>query len=126
MGMMERNENQDWVIYSYTAEQAVADGVLVEVEQELREQMGFVWPVRLSQNVNVMVNPSEEEQKFGQSREGRLWDVLYVAHNAIRDAEPGESLVGFEITFGQRTSRLWACLDTTSGPAIHLITPEEY
>lgn len=124
--MVERREQDDWAIFTYSAEQAVADGVLVEVDRELREEMGYRWPVRLSQNVAAMVEPSEEDQQMGQSKEGRLWDLLFVSKLAMKGADPDERIVAFDALFGSRTSRLWACLDTTSGPAIHIITPEEY
>ena len=104
----------------------MADGVLVEVDRELREEMGYRWPVRLSQSVAGMVDPNEEDKLMGQSKEGRLWDLLFVSKLAIKGADPEERVVPFDILFGRRTSRLWACLDTTSGPAIHIITPEEY
>ena len=124
--MVERREQDDWAIFTYSAEQAVADGVLVEVDRELREEMGYRWPVRLSQDMAAMVNPSEEDRRMGQSKEGRLWDLLFVSKLALQGADPDERVVAFDILFGRRTSRLWACLDTTSGPAIHIITPEEY
>ena len=124
--MVERRREDDWIISTYSAEAAVADGVLVEVERELREELGYRWPVRLSQNVAAMVEPSAEDRQRGQSKEGRLWDLLFVSKLAIKGADPEERIVDFDILFGQRTSRLWACLDTTSGPAIHIITPEEY
>ena len=124
--MVERRREDDWIISTYSAEAAIADGVLVEVDRELREELGYRWPVRLSQNVAAMVEPSEQDRQRGQSKEGRLWDLLFVSKLAIKGADPDERIVGFDILFGARTSRLWACLDTTSGPAIHIITPEEY
>ena len=124
--MVERRERDDWIIHTYSAQEAVSDGVLVVVDRELREEMGFRWPVRLSQNVAGMVTPSEEDRRMGQSREGRLWDLLFVSKLAIKGAGSEERIVAFDVIFGQRTSRLWACLDSTSGPAIHIITPEEY
>ena len=124
--MVERRERDDWIIHTYSALEAVADGVLVVVDRELRDEMGFRWPVRLSQNVAGMVTPSEEDRRMGQSREGRLWDLLFVSKLAIKGAGSEERIVPFDVLFGSRTSRLWACLDSTSGPAIHIITPEEY
>ena len=124
--MVERRERDDWIIHTYSAQEAVSDGVLVVVDRELREEMGFRWPVRLSQNVAGMVEPSEEDRRMGQSKEGRLWDLLFVSKLAIKGAGSEERIVAFDVIFGSRTSRLWACLDSTSGPAIHIITPEEY
>ena len=92
--MVGRREEEDWIIHSYSAERAVADGVLVEVDSaELREEMGYRWPVRLSQSVAGMVEPSEEDKLMGQSKEGRLWDPLFVSKLAIKGADPEEHVV---------------------------------
>lgn len=74
--------------------------------------------------------PDEEAQQHGQSYEGRLWDVLCVAAVAMR-ASVDETLVSFKVTFHDRpgkryTKKLWAALDMTSGPGIHIMLPEEY
>lgn len=124
--MVERGKEKDWVIYSYTAEEAVRDGVLIEVDPTVRQEAGYRWPVRLSQNVATFVTPRDEDLNDRQSLAGRLWDLMGAARIAISNADPEEYLVPFDVTLGSKAKRLWACLDTTSGPAIHIITPEEY
>ena len=118
---------KEWeTIYSYTAEQALEDAVLVEVDAELSKEAGYRWPVRITQGVASRVTPSEVEERQGQSIEGRLWDVLWMARIAIGNADPHEHIAPFDVILGEETERLWACIDTTSGPAIHIIMPEEY
>ena len=115
------------VIYSYTAEQAIEDGILVDVTEMAKEifQVGcdMSWKYRISSNVhNACTPPKNSTQDYN----GRLWDVLNLARFAIRKAEKGSNLVEFVCKLGRKNFKLWACLDTTSGPAIHIITPEEY
>ena len=118
---------EEWrVVHSYSAEQAVSDGVLVEVDPELYEEAGYRWPVRITQGVASLVSPTEEEESRGQSLEGRLWDVLWMARVAILNADSDEHIAPFDVMLGGKTATLWACVDTTSGPAIHIIKPEEY
>ena len=113
------------IIHKYTAEQAMAEGVLIEVDPPLRKEAGYRWPVRITIGVASLVTP-EEEVDAGQSLNGRLWDTLHMARIAINNAERREFVVPFEVILGNQTATLWACLDTTSGPAIHIIRPEEY
>ena len=116
----------DELIYVYTAEQAVEDGVMVEVDPELAKEAGYRWPVRITQGVKSLVTPTEEDQSLGQSMEGRLWDVLWMARIAILGAHPEERFVAFDVMFGRKTTRLWGCVDATSELAIHILTPGEY
>ena len=118
--------NPDELIYSYTAEQAMADGILLQVDPDLSKEAGYRWPVRITQGVASLVQSTEEEEQLGQSTEGRLWDVLFMARIAILNADPHEHITPFDVILGERTVALWACLDSTSGPAIHIIKPDEY
>ena len=125
--MIEQDRNDpDDPIYSYTAEQAVEDGVLMPVDKDLCKEAGYRWSVRITQGVASLVQPTEEEERLGQSVEGRLWDMLFMARIAILNADRHEHITPFDIIFGERTVTLWACLDGTSGPAIHIILPHEY
>lgn len=120
------NDFFDNVIFSYTAEQAVKDGVLVDVTDMASQifQVGcdMTWKYRISVNVHQACTPPKNST---QDYDGRLWDVLNVARTAIRNAKEGDKLVEFHCKLGRKKLRLWAMLDTTSGPAIHIITPEE-
>ena len=125
MSERERPED-DLFVFSYSAEQAMDDGILIPVDTKLCKEAGYHWPVRITQGVASLVTPAEAEQSEGQSVEGRMWDTLWVARVAIMNAETHEQIVPFEVMFGGNTETLWACLDSTSGPAIHIIRPEEY
>lgn len=121
----------DEVIFSYTAEDALQDGVLMEIEKDFSQEAGFKWPVRITRGVHALLTPSEEAQEYGQDFQGRLWDVLNLARNAIRQTPGDETLACFPASFyngpgKERKISLWAALDLTSGPAIHILLPEEY
>ena len=127
--IMNRPVGEPRTISRYTAlaaENAVNNGVLIEVDPALRMEAGYRWPVRITQGVAALVTPEEEERSEGQSLEARLWDVLWLARVAISNGDPHETVAPFEVTLGQRSVPMCACLDTTSGPAIHIIRPEEY
>ena len=125
--MIERNKNtSEEPIYSYPSEQATKDGVLIPVDRGLCKEAGYRWPVRITKGVALLVAPTAEEESEGQSLEGRLWDVLWMARIALRNAEPHDYIVPFDVRLGGKTVTLWACVDTTSDPAIHIVTPEEY
>ena len=118
------------LIYSYTAEDAINDGFLHDVS-EMAKEAGFKWPVRITAGVFDLVKPSDSAKQYGQSFKGRLWDVLNMARLAVRRASPDETLTTFEVIFQdgpkiRKTKELWAALDTTFGPAIHIMLPSEY
>ena len=70
------------LIHVYTRAQAIADGVLVDVSAMAR-QAGFKVPVALTAAVwaDCVAWP---EQDGTQDEQGRLWDVLYLAHFEAR------------------------------------------
>ncbi len=110
------------VISSYTAEQAVEDGILADVS-EMAKEAGFSIPVRITRTVYDLCTPTKSNKI--QSFDGRLWDVLYMAMIAIRRATD-ESMTTFVVKIGRKNHTLWATLDHTSGPAIHIMKPEDY
>ena len=66
------------VIYTYTRAQALADGVLVDVSEMAREA-GFRHPTVITADLHAALTPNARERSYGQSFEGRLWDVLFLA-----------------------------------------------
>jgi len=70
------------VIHSYSRAQAIEDGLLVDVTETAREA-NFRIPVALTRAVwdsYVAVPP----KVIGQDENGRLWDILWMAHLAAR------------------------------------------
>lgn len=106
------------VISHYSREQAIEDGVLIDVTQTATEA-GFKYPVAITQRVfSEIVRPPELAIAAGESEAGRLWDVLWMLLCAIR-AKPkandpdGADLVYFEVIATDQegakpTYRLWS------------------
>ena len=113
-------------IYVHTAEEGTEGGALADVDPDLSREAGYRWPVRMSQRVAGLVTPTLAEERRGQSMQGRLWDMLWLARVALVDARPQQRYVAFDVMFGRRSIRLWGSVDASSGQAIHIITPEEY
>lgn len=122
----------DEVIFSYTADQAVKDGYLTPTtdlvpDEDMAKQAGFTIPVRLTPGVHELVEVPKHMNH--QDLKGRLWDLLFMAALAVKRSSD-DTLAEFEVIFqmpeATRTYKLWACLDMTSGPAIHIMRPEEY
>ena len=111
------------VISTYTAEQAVEDGMLADVSKMGREA-GFKIPVRITSTVYDLCTPPKSNKI--QSFEGRLWDVLFLCFMAIKRHALNDSFVKFNVKLGRKVYELWAMMDFTSGPAVHIMRPEDY
>lgn len=76
------------VVSSYTRALALEDGVLVDVTTMAREA-GFKVPVAMTNAAWCQCVAWGEEDKpgLGQSEDGRLWDVLFLAVMATRKVE---------------------------------------
>ena len=82
------------VIVAYTRADALRDGVLVDVTPMAREA-GFRVPAAITRAVWVGV--VEPDETPGQSVEGRLWDVLWMLHYAIRIGPRAGSIITFQL-----------------------------
>jgi hypothetical protein len=116
--------------FTYTAEEAMNDGILFDVS-DMGKEAGFLYKVRITTGVYELVTPNKIAKQYGQSFDGRLWDVLYMAALNIKKTKTDDHIISFQVTFQNglnlsQTVELWAALDTTSGPAIHILLPSEY
>lgn len=68
------------VISTYTRQQAIEDGFLIDVSAVAREA-GFRWPVAVTRRLWDMIdNPPNRHE----DTQGRLWDVVWMAKMAAR------------------------------------------
>lgn len=81
------------VISVYTRAEALADGVLFDVSSMAKEA-GFKFPVAITAELNEIINSIPEEYSY-QDREGRLWDVLYMA--ALNCKSSGGQIVLYKV-----------------------------
>ncbi len=120
------------LIYAYTREQAIADGVLVDVSDTAKEA-GFKWPVAVTVAVwNEVVTPTPLDEQEGQSKEGRLWDVLWMARLAAKSSNDDSDSVLFQVIVlrdrKQETVTLKMVLSAEApdgGPCLTIMLPNE-
>lgn len=77
------------VIYAYTREQAIEDGVLIDLAPTAAEA-GFNCPVACTAAVwNDYIVPAESLKGEGQSETGRMWDMLHMLQMAVKGGTNG-------------------------------------
>ena len=87
------------VISTYSRAQAIEDGVLVDVG-EMAIEAGFRILVALTSAAwsdCVVWSDADSERQVYQDQSGRLFDVLYMAHHAIRSSRSGGDRLTFEL-----------------------------
>ena len=92
------------VISRYTREQAVQDGVLVDVTETAREA-GFKHSVALTAAVYSDVKDVPVSKKGIEDEKGRLWDLLWMSVHAVRAAatcrQEGPAFVSLVMPIGR-------------------------
>ena len=88
------------VIYAYTRAQAIADGVLVDVTEPAKEA-GFKHNTVVTQKLWADICKIPENYSY-ESKEGRLWDVLWMARCATGRAARGQTELLYELTLHTR------------------------
>lgn len=119
------------VIYAYTRAQAIEDGQLIDVSETAREA-GIRFPVALTAAVwHTYVVPDERSRQYGQSEQGRLWDILWLLRCAIRSGSNGDT-IAFRVRFIMKEQQLRVVtLKAVCGPGddpepvITIMTPDE-
>ena len=88
------------VIFAYSRAQAIEDGVLIEVDEQLAKQIGFVLPIALTSAAWESCIPVPEHLKDqpDQTEALRLADLLRVLRFVIRNrTECGQDRVNFQV-----------------------------
>ena len=92
------NDSCDEPIHSYSRQQAIEDGVLVDVSIMAKEA-GIKYPTTVTRRVwDELVVPDEDSRKEGQCEPGRMWDILWMLRMTIQTGESG-SEVKFPVIF---------------------------
>ena len=93
------------IISSYTTKQAIADGVLVTVDEKISEEAGIVYPVLMTGTVwnRYIRKPDGMEH---QDMDGRLWDLLFMFAVQARKSE-GDALLFFKVLFQLPAEMSW-------------------
>jgi hypothetical protein len=121
-------EKSDEVIHSYTRQQAIEDGYLVDVSGTAEaNEAGFKAPLCLTRGVYSLIEVPAGLKGI-QDLKGRLWDTLFVAATTFR-ASNDKYLVPFNVNYlmsreRRETKKLWPMFNETEGFTILL--PGEY
>lgn len=118
------------LIYSYTREQAISDGVLIDVSTQARGA-GIKYPVAITARLwHGFISPDEKSVWAGQSRAGRLWDVLVLF--ALRAKNEKGSTFNYPVRFlvkGKKHKTVYIKAVCGPGdnaePVITLMLPDE-
>ena len=93
------------VIFSYTRQQAIEDGVLVDLSIWAKDE-GFTIPVACTSALwHGWIVPPEKAKSMGQSERGRVHDVLWLLLCAIRRCPKGTDQLHFDVLFQQSPGR---------------------
>lgn len=87
------------VISTYSRAQALEDGVLVDAGPMAKE-VGFRWPTAITAAAwsdSVVWTDADSERQVHQDLSGRLFDVLFMAHHAIRSSRNNGDRLSFEL-----------------------------
>lgn len=96
---MEKNNNWE-VIDFYSREQALADGVQVRCPDDIRKEAGIKFPVFFTRTLyDQFITPPEDLEGFGQSLDGRLWDVLYLWRFNVQAQRPSGQAMYYKVIF---------------------------
>ena len=84
------------IISAYTRAQAIEDGVLIDISSTAKEA-GFEWPVAMTAGAwadCVAWSDTDSQAQVYQDQSGRLWDVIFMAFQAISlSRETGDRLL---------------------------------
>ena len=84
------------IISTYTRAQAIEDGVLIDVSSIAKES-GFEWPVSMTAGAwadCVVWSDTDSQTQVYQDQSGRLYDVIFMAFQAIcLSREAGDRLL---------------------------------
>ena len=116
------------VIYSYTRQQAIEDGVLIDVTEQAKEA-GFKWPFAMTAEVWALIEDILEKYGY-EDVKGRLWDVLNMALFEIKAGKQSGPEMFFEVVLhhsdGDRIRlKLHVGPGDDTAPVLTLMLPEQ-
>ena len=71
------------VIYTYTRQQAIEDGVLIDISEKAKT-VGFNIPTVITQHLHSVLNDIPKSKQGIESYDARLGDVLYMAFLRVK------------------------------------------
>jgi len=90
------------IISCYTRANAIEDGILIEVPKEFSKEAGITFPVAYTIGLSEYVEPDDIAEMPGQSRDGRLWDLLYMFRMAVKASKTSSDRLNYKVIFQMR------------------------
>ena len=114
--------NED-INFSYTAGQAGGDGVLFNVK-DISKDHGTFPDIRITYGIKefLLTGNLKETDEIYQQRVANISGLAAMRLKTSKD----KWFVSMYIIIANNKKTVWACADTTSRPAIHLMFPDEY
>lgn len=122
------------VIFSYTRQDAINDGVFMDVTNRAKER-GFLVPVAITTNLFctlIKSGISEEQEDYEKIIADRLDDFLHKVMRAMMKTKK-DNLMYLQIWNGFDTNSIvdvWVAIEAQSptdlSPAINILLPEDY
>ena len=119
------------VVFTYSRQQAIADGILIDVTKMAKEA-GFQFHTAITFNAwDKCINWENDVEKMHQDEDGRLWDILYMASlTAVHSSGNTILFDVYSIPSGQTeavltTLKLVAGPGDSAEPVLTIMLPEE-
>lgn len=120
---MAKTNLNDWhTICAYTRKEAIADGIQVQIPEAIRKEAGWKIPVFTTATVwDKYVCVPKELPNEGQSENGRLWDILWMAR--FHKMVPKKNYGTFQLSVVYPTNKGdWETNEKRNGENSRLVT----
>lgn len=128
----------DDFIFRYSRQDAIADGVLVDISAlpdlaPLIKEAGFRIPIAITSTAfQAFIEPSQHAVEAGQDIKGRFWDILVTLHFSIKKSDPRTDSIIFKFSSVTDSPKVVLCRlkavigpDDDGKPCLTLMLPEE-
>lgn len=121
------NNMNDNIIYSYTRQDAIDDGTIIDVS-EVAKKNGFTVPVAVTRTIFEKYIRQEEEAKTDTKLHALL---LFLCQKILTEAKPSDgNLFCTKVNLENKLTDVWLGIEATSptdsSPAMTIMLPEDY
>lgn len=104
------------IIHRYSREDAIRDGVLIDITDTAKEL--FKFPVAVTKTV---------WDAYIKNNDGRLWDTLWMLYIAIKQNKSQTNTIHYKLYYGKKLVKLKAIISPGDTPesVITIMLPEE-
>lgn len=117
-------------IYSYTREQALLDGVLVDLNRWIPiNESGYKYPVACTSTVFAIIKEAVESGKYTNDYKGVVWDILWMSRAMPIEKWPTGQLFKVAIRGVGKRSIFTLKIECSGGddgePVLTIMLPDE-